>query len=108
MTILPNDDAWEIQEHPVIRTHPESGRKVLWINSVYTIGIKDMPELESDALLARLFEHTLQPEFIYAHKWAENMLTMWDNRSVQHCAQGGYDGYRRVLHRTTVAGTVPA
>ena len=67
-----------------------------------------MPEPESDALLAQLFEHTLQPEFIYAHKWAENMLTMWDNRSVQHCAQGGYDGYLRVLHRTTVAGTVPA
>ena len=108
MTILPNDDAWDIQEHPVIRTHPESKRKVLWINAVYTIAIKDMPEHESDALLARLFEHTLQPEFLYAHKWAENMLTMWDNRSVQHCAQGGYDGYRRVLHRTTVAGTAPA
>lgn len=107
MTILPSDQAWAIQEHPIIRTHPESGRKALWVNPVYTIGIKAMPDREAEVLLAELFAHALQPEFIYAHKWAENMLTMWDNRSVQHCAQGGYDGYLRVMHRTTVAGSAP-
>lgn len=108
MTILPNDDAWETREHPVIRTHPESGRRALWVNPVYTIGIKDMLDTEADTLLAKLFSHGLQPEFIYCHKWAADMLIMWDNRSVQHCAQGGYDGHRRVMHRTTVAGTAPA
>jgi len=108
MTILPSDSAWETQNHPVIRTHPESGRKALWVNPVYTITIKDLPDNEAHDLLSRLFTHALSKEFVHAHKWAENMLTMWDNRSVQHCAQGGYDGHLRVMHRTTVAGTVPA
>jgi taurine dioxygenase len=108
MTILPSDKAWETREHPMIRTHPESGRRALWVNPVYTIGIKDIPDDDADALLAELFSHALQPEFIYQHKWAPDMLIMWDNRSVQHCAQGGYDGHRRIMHRTTVAGTQPA
>lgn len=108
MAIVPSDQAWATQEHPLIRTHPETGRKVLWINPVYTIGIKDMRDQEADALLAELFAHALQPEYLYRHKWTANMLTVWDNRSLQHCAQGGYDGHRRLMHRTTVAGTVPA
>jgi taurine dioxygenase len=107
MTILPSDKAWETQEHPIVRTHPESGRKALWINPVYTIGIQGMTEEEAGALLDELFSHALAPEFVYVHKWSADMLTMWDNRSVQHCAQGGYDGYLRVMHRTTVAGTTP-
>ncbi len=107
MTILPSDSAWQTQLHPLVRTHAESARMALWINPVYTIGIKDMPEQEADKLLQRLFAHALQDRFLYAHKWSEHMLTMWDNRSVQHCAQGGYDGYRRVMHRTTVAGEQP-
>lgn len=107
MTILPDESAYEIQEHPLIRTHPEGGRKVLWINSVYTIGIKGMPETEANALLKRLFAYSTEERFIYHHKWAANMLTMWDNRSVQHTAQGGYDGHRRVMHRTTVQGDSP-
>ena len=107
MTILPNDDAWATQLHPIIRTHPESGRKALWVNPVYTLSVHGMTEVESTQLLAELFKHALSDKFIYAHKWQSNMLTMWDNRSVQHCAQGGYDGHRRVLHRTTLAGDEP-
>lgn len=107
MRILPSDDAYHVQEHPLVRTHPETGRKVLWINAVYTIGIKDMPEAEATALLKRLCGHATEPRFVYKHKWASDMLTMWDNRSVQHCAQGGYDGHLRVMHRTTVAGDRP-
>jgi len=107
MKILPDDSALEITEHPLIRTHPETGREVLWINSVYTIGIKDMSEAESARLLQRLFAHSVEDRFVYRHRWTANMLTMWDNRSVQHCAQGGYDGHRRVMHRTTVAGDRP-
>lgn len=108
MTILPNDNAWDTQLHPLVRTHPESGRKALWINPIYTIAIDGMDDSESNTLLAKLFDHLLQPDFILTHRWSANMLTMWDNRSALHCAQGGYDGYQRIMHRTTVAGTVPA
>ena len=107
MHIEPDDNAWATQLHPVIRTHPETGRKAIWVNPVYTLAIHGMPEPSSTRLLASLFEHVLQEEFIYSHKWSANMLTMWDNRSVQHRAQGGYDGHLRVLHRTTVAGDLP-
>jgi taurine dioxygenase len=107
MKILPSDKAWDTQVHPLVRTHPDSGRKGLWINPVYTLSINEISQTQSDALLEKLFAHILKPEFIYVHKWAENMLTMWDNRSVMHCAQGGYNGYRRVMHRTTIQGTQP-
>ena len=107
MKILPSEKAWDTQIHPLVRTHPDSGRKGLWINPVYTLKINELAEKDSDELLEKLFAHILKPEFIYEHTWAENMLTMWDNRSVMHCAQGGYNGYRRVMHRTTIAGTQP-
>lgn len=107
MTILPSDDALETMAHPVIRTHPETGRRALWVNAVYTIGILDMTAGESEALLVRLFAHSVEPRFQYRQRWQRDMLTMWDNRCVQHCAQGGYDGHRRVLHRTTLAGDRP-
>jgi taurine dioxygenase len=107
MTILPSDSAWDTVEHPLVRTHPETGRDALWVNSVYTIAVKGMAEDDSERLLQELFEHATSERFVYRHRWQENMLTIWDNRSVQHCAQGGYDGHRRVLHRTTVAGDRP-
>ena len=107
MKILPSEKAWDTQVHPLVRTHPDSGRKGLWINPVYTLKINELTELESDTLLEKLFAHLLKPEFIYKHTWAEDMLTMWDNRTVMHCAQGGYNGHRRVMHRTTIAGSQP-
>jgi taurine dioxygenase len=107
MTILPSDAAYAMQEHPVVRTHPETGRRALWINAVYTIGIKGLDDERAGPLIRRLCQHAVDERFVYRHRWAAGMLTMWDNRSVQHCAQGGYDGHRRVLHRTTVAGTRP-
>jgi len=107
MTIEPSNDAWQTQLHPIIRTHPDSGRQALWINPVYTIGIEGLEKTESEKLLARLFEHMLRDDLIYQHRWSENMLTMWDNRTVLHCAQCGYAGYQRVMHRTTLAGTIP-
>ena len=107
MSIQPSNDAWQTQPHPMIRTHPDSGRQALWINPVYTISIEGMGETESTELLTQLFDHMLQPELIYEHKWAENMLTLWDNRTVLHSAQGGYAGYQRIMHRTTVAGSIP-
>ena len=107
MHILPADDAWVTQSHPLVRTHPETGRRALWINHVYVIAVEHMNHAESESLLKRLNDHALQPAFIYTHHWAPNMLTMWDNRCVQHCAQGGYDGHRRVLHRCVIAGDRP-
>ncbi len=107
MKILPSDDAYRVQEHPLVRTHPETGRKALWVNAVYTVGIKGMTDDEGAALVKRLCRHATEERFVYKHKWATDMLTMWDNRSVQHCAQGGYDGHLRVMHRTTVAGDRP-
>jgi taurine dioxygenase len=107
MKILPSDSALEVMEHPLVRTHPETKRKVLWINHVYTIGIKGLDSNDADQLLGRLLAHSVEERFVYKHRWAPNMLTLWDNRSVQHFAQGGYDGHRRVLHRTIVAGDRP-
>lgn len=107
MKILPSDAAYDVQEHPLIRTHPETGRKALWVNPVYTIGIRGMAEAESAPLLKRLCALAIEERFLYRHRWAADMLTVWDNRSLQHCAQGGYDGHRRVMHRTTVAGDRP-
>tara|TARA_E500000075_G_scaffold89273_1_gene80747 strand:- start:124 stop:969 length:846 start_codon:yes stop_codon:yes gene_type:complete len=107
MKITPNEDAWQTQDHPIIRTHPESGRQSLFLNPVYTLGIKGMDSDASSQLLQALFAHMLHPDFVYQHRWAENMLILWDNRTVMHSAQGGYSGYRRVMHRTTVAGSVP-
>lgn len=107
MTILPSDDAYAEQEQPLLRRHPESGKTVLWINSVYTIRIETLSEQDSDELLAELLAHCVQEAFVYKHRWETDMLTIWDNRSVAHVATGGYDGHRRVMYRTTVAGDRP-
>jgi len=107
MTLLPSDDALKTQLHPLVRTHPETGEKALWVNPLYTIGIDGLADAESDQMLAKLFEHMKQPEFVYCHHWRPNMLMIWDNRCVTHSAQGGYAGHRRVLHRLTVAGSAP-
>ena len=93
--------------HPLVRVHPVSGRKALFVNPVYTVGIEGMTEPESAALLGFLYKHMTEERFVYRHAWAPDMLTMWDNRCCMHNATGGYDGHLRVLHRTTVAGDAP-
>jgi len=107
MTILPSDTANDRVLHPLVRVHPETNKRALWVNSVYTIGIEGMEPSAANALLEKLCTHSVQPQFLYKHSWQENMLTIWDNRCVQHSAQGGYDGHARVMHRTTVAGDTP-
>jgi taurine dioxygenase len=107
MTLLPSDEALNTQLHPLVRTHPETGQKALWVNPLYTIGIEGFSDEDAEVLLTELFEHMKKPRFIYRHRWEANMLGIWDNRCVMHSAQGGYAGYRRVLHRLTVAGTKP-
>ena len=95
-------------EAPVVRTHPVTGRKCLFVNEAHTSRIAGLPEDEGAALLARLCAHIVRPEFRYEHEWRAGDLLMWDNVSVQHKANFDYDlPLRRVMHRTTVRGSVP-
>lgn len=107
LKIIPSDRAKECKTHPIIRTHPDTGEKILWLSSNYTLGIEGLHENESKVLLSFLCDFSTREEFVYRHKWQKNMLIMWDNRRVQHFADGGFDGHRRVMWRTTVAGSVP-
>lgn len=107
MTILPSAEADKTFVHPLVRIHPVTGRAALFVNPVYTVGIEGMNAEEASAILSFLFEHMTKDRFVYRHRWAANMLTMWDNRCCLHNATGGYDGHARVLHRTTVAGEAP-
>jgi len=93
-------------EHPVVRTHPETGRKGLFINRNFTSHIVDVSRLESDGLLAMLYRHIEQPEFAVRFHWRKNSLAMWDNRCTQHCALTDYQSLR-VMHRVTVCGERP-
>ena len=103
MKILPSKEAKATFSHPMIKIHPETKKECLFINPVYTINIEGFSEDESQQLLWELYEHMIQDQFIYEHVWKENMLIMWDNRTVMHQATGGYDGHDRLLHRITLA-----
>ena len=94
--------------HPVVRTHPENGRKCIYVNEGFTIKICDMPEEESRKLLDTLFEHVKKPEFMYRHQWQPGDVLMWDNPQTQHCAVGDYDvPLYRTMYRTALKGSVP-
>lgn len=107
MQIIVSPEADKTCPHPLVRTHPVTGRKALYVSPVYTVGIEGMTPEESASILGFLYTHMTQDKFVYRHHWRENMLTMWDNRCTLHFADGGYDGHLRVLHRTTVAGDTP-
>jgi len=94
-------------EHPVVRTHPETGRKALFVSEHFTTRIVGIPEDESRALLAELFAHSVKPEHVYRHRWAPHDLVFWDNRSLMHLAGGTPEHLRRKLYRTTIEGDVP-
>ena len=96
------------EAHPIVRTHPVSGRKSLYVSPRFTIGIENMEDTEAQPLLDKLFAHQVKPENIYLHKWRVDDLVIWDNRSVNHRACGGYDmNDIRRIHRTSTLGDAP-
>jgi len=91
--------------HPVVRIHPETGRKALFVNESFTAAIEGLEKDASDELLGYLFAHATKPEFTYRHRWQDGDLVFWDNRATQHLAVGAKQ--RRTLYRTTVKGDIP-
>ena len=90
-------------EHPVVRTHPETGRKSLYVNIAHTARFKDMTDEESAPLLDYLFQHQVRPEFTCRFRWEVGSLAFWDNRCTLHNPVNDYHGHRRVMHRITLA-----
>lgn len=95
-------------EHPIVRTHPYTGKKCLFVNEGYTARIAGMENAEGDALLKQLIEHSIKPEFVYRHNWKVGDFLLWDNCSVQHQAVADYKlPLRRHMERTTLVGNAP-
>jgi taurine dioxygenase len=96
-----------VVSHPIVRTHPENGRKALFVSEGFTTHIVGLPEDESQQILNELYAHSVRAEGVYRHKWQENDMVFWDNRSLIHLAGGTPDHLRRRLHRTTIQGDAP-
>ena len=94
--------------HPLVRTHPETGRKALYLNANRMEQIAGMERAESDKLLDQLIAHAIEPRFQYRHVWQQGDIVIWDNRATMHKANADYpEGERRLMHRVIVAGTAP-
>ena len=96
-----------VAEHPVVRTHPETGRKALYVNVAHTQRFADMTEEESRSLLQFLFAHSVRPEFTCRFQWQVGSLALWDNRCAMHNPINDYHGHTRAMHRISLAGDVP-
>ncbi|WP_313171691.1 TauD/TfdA dioxygenase family protein [Massilia oculi] len=94
-------------DHPVVRTHPETGRKALFVSEHFTTRILGVPEQRSRELLDALFDYGTRPQHVYRHQWRPHDMVFWDNRSLMHLAAGCPDHLRRKLYRTTIEGDVP-
>jgi taurine dioxygenase len=96
-----------VAAHPVVRRHPETGRRALYVNVAHTVRFDGMTEEESAPLLDYLFRHQTRPEFTCRFRWRPGSIAFWDNRCAQHNAVNDYAGHRRLLHRITLAGDTP-
>ena len=102
-----NPEADRETRHPAICRHPDSAESMLFINPTYTTRIEGLEAQQSDELLHDLYRHCTRPEFSCRFKWREHSIALWDNRSTMHYAVNDYDGQRRCLYRTTIAGSAP-
>lgn len=107
MNIVCDDSANDVEVHPLVSTHPETGKKILFYNRAYVRDLLGVDETEKVQLMEWLHLHTTDAKFTVRHKWSSGDLAIWDNRSTQHYALNDYSGFRRELHRTTVAGSRP-
>lgn len=103
MAIVASDDALATHGHPLVRTHPETGRRALYASLAYTVGIEGLDDDAANALVFELVGHATRPEVVHRHRWAAGTVVLWDNRCLLHAATGGYEGHRRELHRLTIA-----
>lgn len=108
ITYTLSERVYESHEHPVMRTHPETGRRSLYVNPMFTERIVGLSPVESDAILAMLHAHATRPELTCRVSWEPGQVTIWDNRSVQHYAVDDYRDHERLLYRVTLEGTRPA
>ena len=101
-----DDDGWRETRslHPIVRTHPDTGRKCLFVNASYTIGIEGMTPAEGKALLDFLLEHGHRPEFTFRFRWQKGSIAFWDNRSTKHIALGDTGPFPRLMRRVQIGG----
>jgi taurine dioxygenase len=104
---MPNTQALPHALHPVVRTHPATGRKILYVNPTFTAHIEGLPAAEADAVLAYLYQHQEQPEFQCRWRWQTGDVAIWDNRATHHYAIADYGDEPRVIHRVTIEGEAP-
>jgi len=94
-------------QHPVVRVHPETGRRNLFVNPHFTTGLEGIPAAQGDGILRVLYEHMTQPDFVIRHRWRAGTLAFWDNRATMHFGIYDYGDAHRLMHRVTLAGDRP-
>jgi taurine dioxygenase len=107
MAIRPSPDAYQEQVHPVVIQHPVTGRAALYVNPVYTTRFEGWSQMESQALLAHLYQHSINENFTCRLRWEPHLLAIWDNRCTMHNALNDYSGVKREMFRTSVKGAEP-